>query len=57
MRVTAGQATVSDGPPPGAGQQPASYFGIDCAGLTEALDWAARIPAAAYGSIEVRPPR
>ena len=57
MRVTAGQATVSDGPPPGAGQQPASYFVIDCAGLPEALDWAARIPAAAYGSVEVRPPR
>jgi len=32
-------------PPPGV----ASEYG--------ALDWAARIPAAAYGSIEVRPPR
>jgi len=57
VRVTAGQAEVSDGPPPGAGQPPASYFVIDCAGLAEALDWAARIPAAAYGSIEIRPPR
>jgi hypothetical protein len=57
IQVTDGQATVSDGPPPGAGQQPASYFVIDCAGLAQALDWAARIPAAAYGSVEVRPPR
>jgi hypothetical protein len=57
VRVTAGQAAVSDGPPPGARQPPASYFVIDCTGLAEALDWAARSPAAAYGSIEVRPPR
>ena len=57
VRVTAGQAEVSDGPPASAGQQPASYFVIDCTGLAQALDWAARIPAAAYGSIEVRPPR
>jgi hypothetical protein len=57
VRVTDGRAAVSDGPPPGAGQQPASYFVIDCANLAQALDWAARIPAAAYGSIEVRLPR
>jgi hypothetical protein len=57
VRVTAGEAEVSGGPAPGAGQLPAAYFVIDCADLDEALKWAARIPAAAYGSIEVRPPR
>jgi hypothetical protein len=57
VRVTAGQAEVSDGPPSGAGPAPTAYFVIDCDGLNDALDWAARIPAAAYGSIEVRPPR
>jgi hypothetical protein len=57
VRVTAGQAEVSDGPPPGTGQAPTAYFVIDCADLREALGWAGRIPAAAYGSVEVRPPR
>jgi hypothetical protein len=57
VRVTAGQAEVTDSPPPGAGQEPTAYFVIDCADLTDALQWAARIPAAAYGSIEVHPPR
>jgi len=57
VRVTDGQAEVSDGPPPGAGLAPSAWFVIDCAGLDDALAWAARIPAAAYGSIEVRPPR
>lgn len=57
IRVADGQAEVSDGPPPAAGQEPTAYFVIDCPDLEAALDWAARIPAAGYGSIEVRPPR
>jgi len=57
VRITAGEAEISDGPPSGTGQPPTAYFVIDCADLKAALDWAARIPAAAYGSIEVRPPR
>jgi len=57
VRVTAGQADVSDGPAPGGGQAPSAYFLIDCPDLDTALDWAARIPAARYGTVEVRPPR
>jgi hypothetical protein len=57
VRVTAGQADVDDGPPPDAGQQPTAYFLIDCPDLDTALGWAARIPAASYGTVEVRPPR
>jgi hypothetical protein len=57
VRVTAGQADATDGPPRGARQEPTAYFVIDCADLDDALRWAARIPAAAYGSVEVRPPR
>jgi hypothetical protein len=57
VRVTGGQAEVGDGPPPGTRQAPTAYFVIDCPDLTAALDWAARIPATTYGSIEVRPPR
>jgi hypothetical protein len=57
VRVTAGPVGVSDGPPPGGGQTPSAYFLIDCPDLHTALEWAARIPAASYGTVEVRPPR
>jgi hypothetical protein len=56
VRVTDGQTGISDGPPPAAGQ-PTAYFLIDCPDLDTALGWAARIPAASYGTVEVRPPR
>jgi hypothetical protein len=57
VRVTNGAAEISDGPSAGTGQQPSAYFVIDCACVEDALSWAARIPAASYGTIEVRPPR
>jgi len=57
VRMADGRSEVSDGPPPGTGQAPTAYFVIDCADLDDALGWARRIPAAVYGSIEVRPPR
>ena len=31
------------------------FFLLDCASLDEAVDWAARIPGAENGAIEVRP--
>jgi hypothetical protein len=31
------------------------YYLLDCADLDEALDHAARLPLARYGSVEVRP--
>jgi hypothetical protein len=55
--VTASETEVSDGPPPAAGQAPTAYFVLDCPDLAGALDWAARIPAASYGTVQVRPPR
>jgi hypothetical protein len=58
VRVTAGTSTVVDGPPSRGGDDtssPIAYFLIDCTSLDDALAWAARIPAATYGSIEVRP--
>ena len=36
-------------------RQGAFDFLLDCASLDDALAWATRIPAATYGSIEVRP--
>jgi hypothetical protein len=57
VRVTAWKSEIRDGSPAAAGQQPTSYFLIDCLDLEAALGWAARIPAATYGSILIRPPR
>jgi hypothetical protein len=31
------------------------FYLLDCANLDEALQWAAQIPGAKFGSIEVRP--
>ena len=58
VQVTEGTTQVGEGPPPREGDEtssPIAYFLIDCASLDDALVWAARIPAATYGSIEVRP--
>jgi hypothetical protein len=60
VRVTDGTSTVVDGPPNAEDDEipaPSAFFLIDCANVDDALAWAARIPAATYGSIEVRPPR
>jgi hypothetical protein len=60
VRITDGDSNVVDGPPSSEGRDtssPIAYFLIDCASLDDALAWAARIPAATYGSIEVRPAR
>ena len=58
VRVSDGTSEVVDGPPSRNGadsSSPIAYFLIDCANVDDALGWAARIPAATYGSIEVRP--
>ncbi len=34
--------------------QPAGYYLVECASENEAIQWAARIPAAATGKVEVR---
>ncbi|MCZ6889410.1 MAG: YciI family protein, partial [Gammaproteobacteria bacterium] len=36
-------------------EQLGGYYILDCANLDEALGYAAKIPAASHGSIEVRP--
>jgi hypothetical protein len=58
VRVTNGTTHVSDGPPASDSDEtssPIAYFLLDCASPDDALSWAARLPAAEYGSIEVRP--
>jgi hypothetical protein len=46
---------VSRGPAAAAKEQLAAFFVVDCADESAAIDVATRIPAAWYGSVEVRP--
>jgi len=55
VRVRDGKRTVTDGPFAETKEWLAGFYTFECDALDEALDWAARIPGAAHGSIEVRP--
>ena len=55
IRVRDGERVLSDGPFAETKEQLGGFYLLDCANLDEAVDWAARIPGAAYGSVEVRP--
>jgi len=55
LRVTNGKRVVQDGPFADSKEQLGGYFVIDVATLDDALEWAARSPAAAEGAVEVRP--
>ena len=50
-----GDVMVSPGPVTAAGEQLAACFVVDCPDADAAIELATRIPAAWYGSIEVRP--
>ncbi len=55
VRVRDAQLAVTDGPYAEAKEALGGYYLLNCGSLDEALDWAARIPAAEHGAIEVRP--
>jgi hypothetical protein len=55
VRVRDGQTEVTDGPYAEAKEVLGGYFVLECASMDEALDWAARIPGAEHGAVEVRP--
>jgi hypothetical protein len=55
LRVREGKTLIADGPFAETHEQLGGYYLIDCKDLDEALSWAAKIPSAQYGSIEVRP--
>ena len=57
VRVRDGKTAVVDGPFAETKEQLGGYYLLECGDLDEALGYAARIPSAAYGSIEVRPIR
>jgi hypothetical protein len=46
---------TSDGPFAETREQLGGYYLLDCSDLDDAVKWAARIPGAQQGSVEVRP--
>jgi hypothetical protein len=54
VRLREGRQLVTDGPYAEAKEALGGYFILDCESLDEALSWAARIPGASHGAVEVR---
>jgi len=50
-----GDVVIADGPFAETKEQIAGFFIVDCKDLDEAIEVATRVPAAWYGSIEIRP--
>ncbi len=55
VRVRDTETLVTDGPYAEVKEALGGYYLLECASMDEALDWAARIPGAEHGAIEVRP--
>ena len=55
VRIRGGQTILTDGPFAETKEQLGGYYLIDVKDLDEALQWAAKVPSAKFGSIEVRP--
>jgi hypothetical protein len=55
VRVRETETLVTDGPYSEVKEALGGYFVLECASDGEALDWAARIPGAEHGAVEVRP--
>jgi hypothetical protein len=55
VRVREGQTQVTDGPFAETKEYLAGYYLIEVPDLDGALEWAAKIPSAEYGSVEIRP--
>lgn len=55
VRVRGGERFVTDGPFAETKEFLGGFYIFECKTIDEALDWAAKIPGAKHGSIEVRP--
>jgi hypothetical protein len=55
VRVRDGHTLITDGPAAELREQVGGFTLIECDGLDEALRWAATLPAASAGWVEVRP--
>lgn len=55
VRVREGGLVIADGPFAETKEQIGGFFVVECADLDEAIEAAALLPMARYGTIEVRP--
>ena len=55
LRFAGGRPTTLDGPFAETKEQLGGYYLLECNNLDEAIQWAAKIPHASLGSIEIRP--
>lgn len=55
VRLRQGQISSSDVPFAETKEQLGGYYLLNCKNLDEAIQWAAKIPAARDGSVEIRP--
>jgi hypothetical protein len=55
VRVRDDETLVTDGPYAEVKEALGGFFLLECASMDDALDWAARIPGAHHGAVEVRP--
>ena len=55
VTVRDGERVVTDGPYAEVKEALGGYYLFECASIEDALHWAARVPGAEHGSIEVRP--
>jgi hypothetical protein len=55
LRVREGDRQVTDGPFAETKEQLGGFYVLDVRDLDEAIEWAAKIPGAQLGSVEIRP--
>jgi hypothetical protein len=55
VQLRDGKQVVTDGPFAETKEQLGGYYLVDVESLDDAIDWAARMPSARFGKIEVRP--
>jgi hypothetical protein len=55
VRLRDDEVLMTDGPFVESKEQLSGYYLLDCEDLDTAVSWAARIPGARHGAVEVRP--
>lgn len=55
VRVREGKTHAADGPFAETKEQLGGYYMLECPNLDDAIEWAAKIPGAQHGSVEIRP--
>jgi len=55
VRVRNGETLTTDGPFAETKEQLGGYYLLDCKDLDEAIEYAAKLPGAQWGTVEIRP--